>query len=337
MIVQALSAAYGSAATLRRRWYARPGRARRLARPVISLGNLSVGGSGKTPAAAAVARLLLAQDEQPVILSRGYGRRVQSPGVTVVSDRSAVRADLAHAGDEPLLLARQLPGVPVLVCADRYEAGREAESAHGATVHILDDGFQHVRLARQVDLLLLSARDLDDRVLPAGRLREPIANAGLAHAAIVPDATPDEATTLALRAGLTTAFAAQRVLGAPTRVEHAAASLTPGAPVLALAGIARPERFFDDLARAGHTVVRTRTFPDHHAFSASDVAQVIADAMSAGAVAIVTTEKDAVRLEGLVGSDMPFYAVPLTLRVEPADAFGAWLSARLASARQERG
>ena len=337
MIVQALSAAYGSAATLRRQWYARPGRARRLTQPVISIGNLSVGGSGKTPAAATIARVLLASGEQPVILSRGYGRRVNAPGVTVVSDRHAVRADLAHAGDEPLLLARLLPGVPVLVCPNRFEAGREAERTHGATVHILDDGFQHVTLARDVDVLLLSEQDLNDRVLPAGRLREPIVNAGLAHAAIAPGASPEQARALAARAGLTTAFGAQRVLDAPRPVGGAAGSPTPGARVLALAGIARPERFFDDLRAAGYRVIDTRVFADHHAFTAADVASVVDAAGAAGADAVITTQKDAVRLEGLTSGTLPFFAVPLTLRIDPADAFRDWLTAKVASARQGRG
>lgn len=337
MIVQALSVAYGSAATLRRQWYARPGRARRLAQPVVSIGNLSVGGSGKTPATATIARVLLAAGEQPVVLSRGYGRRVNAPGVTVVSDRTSVRADLAHAGDEPLLLARLLPGVPVLVCPDRFEAGREAERTHGATVHLLDDGFQHVRLARDVDVLLLSEQDLHDRVLPAGRLREPVANAGCAHAAIVPGASPEQARALAARAGLTTAFGAQRVLDAPRPVGGAAGSPGAGARVLALAGIARPERFFDDLRTAGYCLLGTRVFADHHAFTAADLASVVESARAAGADVVLTTEKDAVRLEGLTPSALPFFAVPLALRVDPADAFRDWLAARLAAARQERG
>lgn len=341
MIVQALSAAYGSAATLRRQWYARPGRARRLTQPVISIGNLSVGGSGKTPAAATIARALLAAGEQPVILSRGYGRRVNAPGVTVVSDRTAVRTDLAHAGDEPLLLARLLPGVPVLVCSTRYDAGRDAERAHGATVHILDDGFQHVALARDVDVLLLSEHDLADRVLPAGRLREPVANAALAHAAIVPGASPGQALALAARAGLTTAFGAQRVLDTPRPVGGGTGSgadpFTPGARALALAGIARPERFFDDLRGAGYNVIGTRVFADHHAFTPADVASVVEAARAAGADVVLTTEKDAVRLEDLTTASLPWFAVPLTLRIDPADAFRDWLTAKVTSARQERG
>ena len=153
MIVEALSVVYGAAASWRRRWYAAtPSRVSRLSRPVVSVGNLRVGGTGKTPAVAAIAQLLLDLGERPAILSRGYARQQPSGGVTIVSDGSQVLADVAHAGDEPLLLARTLPRVPVLVCSDRHRAGRVAETDLAATIHLLDDGFQHVQLWRDVDL-----------------------------------------------------------------------------------------------------------------------------------------------------------------------------------------
>ena len=214
MIVDALSAVYGAAATWRRRWYA--SRTRRLAQPVISIGNLRVGGTGKTPAVDCIARLLREQGERPAILSRGYARRTPSADVTIVSDYERVLTDVAHAGDEPMLLARALPGVPVLVCADRHRAGRVAEAQFGATVHLLDDGFQHVQLWRDIDLLLVDEQDLGDRVLPAGRLREPLANAAAAHAVIVPAAAGDEAArTIAARLGVPDVFRAARSLGKP--------------------------------------------------------------------------------------------------------------------------
>src|SRR5205085_10887183 len=152
---------YGAAAAWRRAWYtAEPRRRRRLDRPVISVGNLRVGGSGKTPIVAYIARLLSAAGERPAILTRGYARRVARDGVTIVSDGTRVVADLDSAGDEPLMLAQGLPAVPVLVGADRYLSGRLAERRLGATVHLLDDGFQHLELAREVDLLLVSEDDL---------------------------------------------------------------------------------------------------------------------------------------------------------------------------------
>jgi len=334
--VRALSAVYGSAATLRRRWYAaRPSRVRRLSRPVISVGNLCVGGSGKTPTVACLARLLLARGEHPAILSRGYGRRDSSPGVTVVSDRAGVRALLACSGDEPLLLARMLPGVPVLVCADRYRAGLDAESHHGATVHILDDGFQHVRLARAVDLLLVDETDLSDRVLPSGRLREPLANAAAADAVIMPGATAMRARAVADQLGVRDVFTAVRTLGPPAALGAAPVPLPEGTPLFAVAGIARPQRFLDDLEAAGHQIVGSRVFRDHHPFTQADVVAVAAEARVRGARAVVTTEKDAVRLVDLDLSEMPWLSVPLVTRLEPADAFAAWLTGRLAQARAQ--
>ena len=148
-----LSAVYGRAARLRRSWYARrPHAQHRLQSPVISVGNLVVGGSGKTPVVAAVARLLLERGHRPSILSRGYARRDERDGVVVVSDGDRMIASVEASGDEPQMLARALPGVPVLVCPDRYLAGRLAETHFASTVHLLDDGFQHLQLARGTDL-----------------------------------------------------------------------------------------------------------------------------------------------------------------------------------------
>ena len=186
MVLTIASSLYGAAATWRRTWYAaNPSRRKHLIRPVVSVGNLRVGGSGKTPVVDYIARLLLANGKRPSILSRGYARRDVSPGVTVVSTMDRVVAGVEQAGDEPLMLARNLPGVPVLVGSDRFLSGQFAEREFGVTVHILDDGFQHLRLERDVDLLLVSEDDLHDRVLPAGWLREPLASAARADAVLV--------------------------------------------------------------------------------------------------------------------------------------------------------
>lgn len=334
MIVSALSAAYGTVATWRRRWYTRADRQHHLSQPVISIGNLRVGGSGKTPVVAHVARLLLAHGERPSILSRGYARRETTSGVTVVSDLTAVRADVAHAGDEPFLLAQMLPGVPVLVCPSRFDAGREAETRFSVTVHLLDDGFQHVKLARDIDLLLVDAGDLADRVLPAGRLREPLANAASAHALIGSAADRGAVASTADRLGISQTFTMTRALGTPTALFGSA--LPADVPVLAAAGIARPERFFDDLRAAGYQVAGTLTFPDHHAYSAADLHRIVRTAIAHGAQGVVTTGKDAVKMTGLETPALPFAAVPLTTQIEPAGAFAPWLLAQLARARQER-
>src|SRR5581483_8692821 len=258
--------------------------------------NLRVGGSGKTPVVASLARLLLERGHRPSILSRGYARRVAADGVTIVSDGRSLRAELAHAGDEPLMLARALSGVPVLVSPDRYAAGLLAERRFDVSIHLLDDGFQHFQLARTVDLVLVDEEDPADRLLPAGRLREPISTASTADALLV---TGDAAAVDRVAHGLAakTAFRVARTLGAPRTISGNRSSLARGARVFAVAGVARPDRFFSDLAAAGWEIAGSLEFGDHHRFTPGDVARIAAMAAAVSAVAIVTTEKDAVRLE----------------------------------------
>src|SRR5262249_40719320 len=219
-LIGALSAAYGAAAGWRRAWYARdPSRQKRLARPVVSVGNLRVGGSGKTPIVDYLARMLTESGERPAILTRGYARRVARDGVTIVSDGTHVVADLDTAGDEPLMLARALPGVPVLVGADRYLSGTLAERRLGATVHLLDDGFQHLELAREVDLLLVSEDDLTDRPMPAGRLRERLDAASAADAALVTAGYESAAERIGRAIGISPVFRVARGIAAPRRID----------------------------------------------------------------------------------------------------------------------
>jgi tetraacyldisaccharide 4'-kinase len=328
-----MSSVYGMAAVWRRRWYGGDrARQRWLRQPVVSIGNLSAGGTGKTPIVAHLAQLLLDQGERPAILSRGYGRRRPQDGVTVVSNGSAVLADLASAGDEPLMLARALPGIPVLVSASRYLSGRLAEAKLGASVHLLDDGFQHLELGRDVDLLVIDERDLNDRLLPAGRLREPLTMAAGADAALVNAADDSGAGRIGRALGLSTCFRVERKLGMPCLIAGAGVVATADR-VLAVAGIAHPERFFADLAAAGWNVVGTSTFPDHHQFTSRDVERLTAAARAADAI-IMTTEKDAVRLAAHELGTLVVAVVPLTVSIEPAPLFAAWLRRRLQAARR---
>jgi len=330
-----VSRLYGSAALARRRWYAsHPSARRRLARPVVSIGNLSVGGAGKTPLVVAVARLLLEMGERPSILSRGYGRRCAGEGVVVVSDALTRRASVSEAGDEPFMLATALPGAAVLVCEDRYKAGRLAETQFGCTVHVLDDGFQHFGLERDVDLLVVGGDDLDHPdPLPLGRLREPLAAAAAADAVLASSMPGETARSLRVPCGFSVRRAIGRPRTSPTGARGGETPVAPPGPVLALAGIARPQRFFDDLRAAGWTLAGTRTFPDHHWFSARDVAAVEDAARAAGAQAILTTEKDMVRLANPDGARIPFLWVPLDST--PDEAFAPWLRERLEQARLE--
>ena len=329
-MIQALGSLYSAAALWRRRWFTRnPSRRLTLTRPVVSVGNLRVGGTGKTPVVAHIARMLLGAGERPAILTRGYGRRRPTDGVTVVSDGTSVRAGIAESGDEPLMLARAVPGAIVLVGADRYLSGRLAEKQFAATVHLLDDGFQYFELTRDVDLLLASEDDLSDRPLPAGRLREPLSAASTADAALVTAGYMTAAERVARTLRVETAFRVARVLGAPRTLSGESVVVPPASRVFLAAGIARPERFFADVASAGWQVVGAMPFRDHHHFSTRDLSRIANAARASASAIVLTTEKDATRLAADEVGDLPIAWVPLILSIEPAEAFREWLLLRI--------
>jgi len=325
------SGIYGRAVLARRRLIeARPASRLRLRAPVISIGNVSVGGSGKTPFTAWLAARLAAAGHRPAILSRGYRRTAPTEAVVVVSDGTRVSGNLASAGDEPLMLARAVPGAAVLVCGDRHRAGHMAEMDLGCTVHLLDDGFQHLRLERDVDLVLLDEGDLQDRPLPAGRLREPLAALRSADA-ILWTGEPAAAADAARHADVDAVFGLRRASGALTG--HDDGVPAAGEPVLALAAIARPQRFFEGLDDTGVDVRARLAFRDHHPYSAADVERIRRAAADHGASWVVTTEKDLVRLLPL--GALPFRLAWRAFEVSPRepDAFWDWLTAKLAAAR----
>jgi tetraacyldisaccharide 4'-kinase len=338
-LIHTLSAAYGAAAQWRRQWYARhPSLRHRLTGPVVSVGNLRVGGSGKTPIVEHIARLLLARGERPAILTRGYGRRRNLDGVTVVSDGVRILADLDAAGDEPLMLARALSGVAVLVSANRYLSGCLAERRFGATVHLLDDGFQHFELERDVDLLLVSEDDLSDEPLPAGRLRENLTAGAAADAALITAGYDTAAERIGRALHIETVFRVTRAIGAPRRLTGARDTVVvpPVSRVFVVTGIARPDRFIADISASGWEIAGVKEFRDHHRFSASDVRHIADEAQRAGCAIALTTEKDAVRLMACDLGDLPIAAVPLTVGVEPADAFADWLMRTVRGSRTSR-
>ena len=319
-------------ARARRRYYAiRPHLRRSLTHPVISIGNLAVGGRAKTPLAALVAARLRDLGERPSILSRGYGRRDAADGVVVVRDPRGIRADLDRAGDEPLMLARRLDGVAVLVSSSRYLAGRLAEHHFGCTVHVLDDGFQHFDLHRDADIVAIARADLDRPLtLPAGRLREPLDAAAAADAIVLLDDAAGED-----RIGVDRPmWRARRRTEAARFADGLGTTPSPAdGPVVAVAGIADPAAFFGDLQLAGWTIARALPFRDHHRYTAADLARMIAAMRESGARAIVTTEKDFVRLLRFRPFSVPVGYVPMTVDLEPAGALDAWLAATLAKAR----
>jgi tetraacyldisaccharide 4'-kinase len=319
-----LSDIYAAVARRRRERYARhPELRQRLHRPVISIGNLALGGRGKTPMVATIARELLAMGERPAILTRGYARTDRAEGVVVVRDPEGIRSDLGRAGDEPLMLARALPGASVLVCADRYLAGRLAEHQFAATVHVLDDGFQHLQLDRDIDVVMIGREDLTHPVtLPSGRLREPLDTLVAADAVIAAD---DGVVVDSV--GVEAPFFESR-----RTVSNGSAALE-GARVFALAGIASPARFFDDLKALRWTVIGTRAFRDHYPYSRRDLDTLATQAAAAGADALVTTEKDLVRLLPYRPFRLPVHAVTLTMEPDPLPEFRQWLAGSLRAAR----
>ncbi len=296
-----MGAVYGLAAMARVSAYeAGLLRRRRLAGPVISVGNLSVGGSGKTPVVELVARLLVAAGHPTAILSRGYRGSYRGPGLIVgAGDGGGAEVEAIVAGDEPVMLARNLPDVVVAVGRRRDEVGRVVEARFGPRVHVLDDGFQHLRLLRDLDVVCVHPRDLADRPLPGGRLREPVSALRRGHVILWSgELRPSEREREAL--GSASVYELRRrVIG--FRDRDVAVCEKP-ARVFLLSGIAQPERFHEDVAKET-AVVGVRSFSDHHAYARDDLEDVFAEARSLRADAVVTTEKDATRLP--VVSDSP--------------------------------
>jgi tetraacyldisaccharide 4'-kinase len=318
-VLAPIGALFGAAAAARARSYRNGLLPRvRLAGPVISVGNLSVGGSGKTPVVAWIAASLRDAGLPVAVLSRGYGGAFQGEAL-VVGDGSGVLAGADEAGDEPVMLARGLPGVVVAVGPRRDRVGRAVEARFGRRVHVLDDGFQHLRLERDLDVVCVDAADLRDRCLPAGRLRE--FPSALARADVV--------LLSGSHAVLETALAGRVALYRLSRRVAGCASLDGGAAPLPrravlLAAIARPERFATDAAASGVEVVGERFHADHHRFSEAEIAAALAAARAAGAEAVLTTAKDAVRLPPTARAS-PIRVMRIEPVIEPADALRARL------------
>jgi len=299
-----LSAIYGGAVKARNALYdVRWLRSRSLQGPVVSVGNLSTGGSGKTPFVILLGELFKARGIRFDALSRGYGRKTH--GVLQV-DPSGLPFDF---GDEPLLIARRLQ-VPVVVGEDRYKAGSFAESRFGPQVHLLDDGFQHRRLARDFDIVLVTPEDARDRLLPAGRLRESTRALRRADVVVLASGASPEAFPIAgktvwrVRRGIQTEGLAQM----QTR------------PVV-FCGIARPQSFLLQLRAAGIDPMAEALYRDHHAYTEKDIRDLLQLGQRSGAGGFITTEKDAVNLGTHLSALAPLAVVPV--KMELADAADA--------------
>jgi len=295
-----LTGIYGAAGALRNTLYDhRILAVRRLARPVVSVGNLSVGGSGKTPFVIALGELLEARGIRFDVLSRGYRR--QTRGVMVVEPNGSA----ADFGDEPLLIARRLD-VPVIVGESRYEAGRLAEKNLESHLHILDDGFQHRSLARDFDIVLMTGRDFEDRLLPSGRLREPLSSLARADAIVLPADLKVDSPVLR-----------GKILWRMKRDLSVAGA--PEAPFV-FCGLARPQQFFAQVRAAGIQPAAEGVFRDHHSYRRDDIEQLLATRTHACAGGFLTTEKDAVNLGPLKNELHPLAIAVLRVSFDnPAD------------------
>lgn len=271
--------------------------AKKLRGPVISVGNLSVGGSGKTPFVLLLGELLKARGIAFEILSRGYGRHTR--GVMLVDPAGSSQV----FGDEPLLIARHL-SVPVIIGEDRYEAGRFAENKFGPQLHLLDDGFQHRALARDFDIVLVTPEDARDRLLPAGRLREPLNSLSRADAIVLssgasPESFPVEGKLF---------WRARRGI---LRKD------VPARPVV-FCGIARPQNFLLQLRTAGIEPVAEALYRDHHLYREQDIRDLLKLRQQSEAGGFVTTEKDAINLGGYLSALEPVAVVPVKMELAGA-------------------
>ena len=295
-----LSAIYAAGVRLRNESYDRGVLlTQKLAAPVVSVGSISAGGAGKTPFVVFLGEFLKTHGVRFDVLSRGYGRR--SRGVRVVHANGSP----AEYGDEPLLIARRL-GCPVVVGENRFAAGLLAEKQFGAQLHLLDDGFQHRALARDLNVVLLTTDDLADTLLPIGRLREPIRALERADVIVVGEGV-DAARVPILGHRVWRVRRGIRLRG------------TPQAP-LVFCGIARPQRFFDQLVAVGVRAVAQKTYPDHHAYSEDDVKALLELARRNKADEFITTEKDAINLGECLDRLGKVTVAQVTLEIEPADA-----------------
>lgn len=316
-------------------------RTRRLPVKVVSVGNLTVGGTGKTPLVLRLASLLVQRGQRVAILTRGYGRRERLP--LIINGRGETKKYTPELmGDEPILLARRLPDLTIGIGPDRYQMGErilQMESGAPPDIFLLDDGFQHLSLARDLDILVLDATNpfAGNAALPAGLLREPVAALKRAHLIVLTRA--NAGTPPAVAEKLERYNPSARVFRAQTHLEgvfdaatHRTANLyaLKQQKVFAYCGIGNPDAFWDDVRRWGFDLVGTLAFPDHHRYTVDDFKAIIARADRAGVRALLTTEKDMINLTVVPPSIPPSFYCRIELELEDEAAFLAAVAERLA-------
>ena len=287
--------------------------------PCVSVGNLVVGGTGKTPVTKWVSRALGHAGLRPAVISRGYGGEKKGPEVVVPGSGAA-----RFYGDEPVMLALEQPEVPVVVGRDRWAAGVKAVEECGAGVLVADDAFQHRRLGRDLDVVVVDAARLfgNGRVFPRGPLREPVASLARADVVFLTRVAAAGESLVERRAFLSSIapvaeFVESNIVPSGWRLFGSAPMRASGPPeggVYAFCGLANPEAFVGTLEEGGCLVRGRRAFPDHHRYAVGDLETLARAADKSGAAAAVTTAKDAVRIESWPGR-VPLFILDVELRL----------------------
>jgi len=324
LILPPFSALYSVATRLRLAAYRRKlFSVSKLDATVISVGNITTGGTGKTPLADWVCRVLANEGKRVCLLTRGY-RRLNPNEQVVVSDGHRVLADVQAAGDEPLLLATNLLGVAAVVCnSNRSAAGQWALDNLRSEVFVLDDGFQHLRLARDLNIVTIDATNpWGGGMLPYGHLREPLSGLTRADCVVLtrteePTDLASLTTTLQKIVGQTPIFRSRMCASGLRRLNGATVNdfSAISQPVGAFCGVGNPTSFFNHLRREGHELAFERAFPDHYNYQQADVDSIITEAKATGAAGILTTAKDAVKLSSL-RFEMPCYVLEIRISIE---------------------
>jgi tetraacyldisaccharide 4'-kinase len=328
IVLPPLSLLYGAVTRTRLSLYRRGTfHTTKLDRPVISVGNITTGGTGKTPLVEWVARTVAAQGKKVCILTRGYGRK--NPHLQViVSDGYGVLASPGEAGDEPYLLASRLVGTAAVISsADRIAAGHEAINDFGSDCFVLDDGFQHLRLARDLNIVTIDATNPwgGGKLLPYGRLRETPDSLSRADCVVITRC--DQVHDLdKLRAEIGKLTGGRPIFYSEMRtsrvvpLKNGGDGLTPSGRVAAFCAVGNPRSFFEHVRRGGFDVALQKYYPDHHVYSQDEIESLIETAKEVGATALLTTAKDAVKLRALSFA-IPCYVLEIEVTIENESEF----------------
>ncbi len=332
-LMSAARPVYAAGLALHRALYARGiKKSRRLPCRNVCIGNLTLGGSGKTPTVTLAARLLSKEGIRPVVISRGYLRKTSGDSLIIVSNGGEVTSDAATAGDEPVMMARSLPGVPVIACADRYRAGMAAVEKFHPDIILMDDGFQHWALERDCDIVCVNAaRSLGNmKLFPRGPLREPLDALKRARGVILTRSNdsgclPAQETLIRAIAPNLPILRLRYILGDPVPLFEKETEEPDSEPLhmkkaLLFCGIADPESFFKLVGAVMPHIAGTLAFPDHVMYTPERIREIQKEFSYRGAHYLLTTEKDAVKLLGAHLARLPLYYLGLRTEFEnPAD------------------